>query len=95
MDGEQEGTENAMAGIYKRGKVYWGRIQRKGREFRQSLKTRDRRVAENRLRQWADQLDALAWGDRPRVTFREAARAFIAEHLPRLKFSSDDDMRSA
>ena len=77
-----------MAGIYKRGKVWWGRAQRKGKEFRQSLETRDRPTAEKRLRTWLTELEASSWGDRPRITFANAAKAFIVGYLPELKPSS-------
>lgn len=74
-----------MAGLYRRGKVYWGRVQRKGREYRRSLKTGNRAVADRRFRQWLQDLDAVAWGDKPRRLFQEAAKKFIAEHLITLK----------
>ena len=74
-----------MAGIYRRGKTYWARAQRKGREYRRSLKTTNRAVAERRLREWLEELDAIAWGDRPRRSWEEAAARFIKEHLPTLK----------
>lgn len=74
-----------MAGIYRRGGVYWGRAQRQGREYRRSLKTADRAIAGRRLREWLDELDAVAWGDKPRRTFEEAAERFIREYLTTLK----------
>ncbi len=74
-----------MATKYKRGSVWWARAQRNGREFRQSLKTGDRLVAEKRMLQWLQNLSSVAWGDRPRVTFPAAARQFIADHLSTLK----------
>lgn len=74
-----------MATKYKRGQIWWARAQRQGRDFRQSLKTRNSAVAERRLAKWVEELDALAWGDRPPVTFREAMKQFIAEHLSTLK----------
>lgn len=77
-----------MAKPYLRNGIWWARAERNGREFRQSLKTRDRRLAERRHREWLERLDAAAWGDRPRVAFREAVRVFIAEHLPTLKPSA-------
>lgn len=77
-----------MAGIYRRGKVYWARAQRHGREQRRSLKTADRSIAEKRLRTWLDELDATAWGDKPRRSFAEASAEFIRRHLPTLKRSS-------
>lgn len=77
-----------MAGTYKRNGVYWARAQRNGREFRRSLKTRDWQVSRRRFKAWLERLDAIAWGERPRISFNEAVRQFIAEHLPTLKPSS-------
>lgn len=74
-----------MAGIYRRGKTWWGRAQRGNREFRRSLKTTNKAIAEKRLRQWLEELNAYAWGDRPIKTFAEAAERFIREHLPTLR----------
>jgi integrase len=75
-------------GIYWRGKRAWARAQRNGREYRTSLKTTSKTVAERRYRQWLSELDAIAWGDKPRRRFDEAAERFIKEHLPTLKVSS-------
>lgn len=77
-----------MAGLYRRGKVYWARAQRQGREYRRSLQTPDRTIAERRFRQWLDDLDATRWGEKPRRSFEEAAERFIREHLTTLKPSS-------
>jgi integrase len=77
-----------VAGIYKRGRTYWARAQRNGREVRESLKTTDRRVAESRYRDWFDRLNAIAWGDRPRRLFAEATKRFIDEHLTHIKPST-------
>src|SRR6185312_1638018 len=83
----REGGET-VATIYKRGKVYWGRAQRKGRELRKSLETGDRRTAEKRLQQWLADIEAASWGDKPRIAFKEAVRAFICDYLPTLKPNS-------
>lgn len=77
-----------MAGIYKRGRVWWGRAERNGREFRRSLKTTDKAVAEKRLRQLLTELDGIAWGDRPSRTLEQMAEKFIKEHLPLIKPAS-------
>lgn len=77
-----------MAALYRRGKIYWARAQRDGREQRRSLKTADRSIAAKRLRQWLDALDATAWGDKPRRPFDEASEKFIREHLTTIKPSS-------
>lgn len=77
-----------MAGLYQRGSTWWARAQRQGTEHRRSLKTRDKREAEKRLRHWLAELDAIAWGEKPRRAFDEAALKFVNEHLPTLKRSS-------
>jgi integrase len=77
-----------MSALYRRGKIYWARAQRAGREHRRSLKTADRSIAQKRLRQWLDELDAISWGDKPRRTFSEASEKFIREHLTTIKPSS-------
>src|SRR6266567_107429 len=74
-----------MAGLYRRGKVYWVRAQRQGREHKRSLQTTNRAIAERRFRVWLDELDAVAWGEKPRRTFEEAAEKFIREHLTTIK----------
>jgi integrase len=76
-----------MAGLYRRGKskIWWGRAQRQGREYRRSLKTADRALADRRFRQWLTDLDAIAWGEKPRRSFEEASERFFREHLPTLK----------
>lgn len=77
-----------MATIYKRGKVWWARAQRKGQEYRQSLETTDRPTAQKRLDIWLKELEAGKWGDRPRLSFDQAAKAFVVGHLPNIKPSS-------
>lgn len=77
-----------MAKLYKRGQTYWARAQRGNREFRTSLKTTDRRVAEGRYRDWFKQLEALSFGEKPRRLFPEVIKKFIGEHYPSLKPSS-------
>lgn len=77
-----------MAGIYRRGKIWWARAQRQGREHRRSLQTANRAIAEKRLGIWLGELEAIAWGDRPRRTFMEATERFIREHLTTIKASS-------
>ncbi len=74
-----------MAGLYRRGRVYWARAQRQNREHRRNLKTANRAIAEQRLRAWLDELDAIAWGDKPRRSYAEAEEKFIREHLTTIK----------
>lgn len=77
-----------LAGIYKRGSVYWGRAQRKGQEFRRSLRTGDRRTAEKRLQQWIRDMDAVAWGDKPPRPWPDVWARFMRDHFPLLKPNS-------
>lgn len=77
-----------MAAPYKRGNVWWGRAQRNGKEFRRSLGTSDRRTAEKRLRQWLDDMDAMAWGDKPPREWPDVWKRFMREHFPTLKPAS-------
>lgn len=77
-----------MATIYKRGEIWWGRAQRKGQEYRKSLETGNRSVAQKRLQTWLNDLEAQSWGGRARLTFAAAARGFILNYLPTLKVSS-------
>ena len=74
-----------MARIFRRGRTYWCRAQRQNREFRRSLKTTDRAVAERRARAWLNELDAISWGEKPRHGYAEAEEKFIREHLTAIK----------
>ncbi len=74
-----------MAGLYRRGTVYWARVHRQGQHYRRSLKTADRAIAERRFRVWLDDLDAVAWGEKPRRSFEDTAEKFIREHLTAIK----------
>jgi hypothetical protein len=71
--------------IYRRGKTYWVRAQRQNREYRRSLKTTDRTIADRRARAWLGELDAIAWGEKPRRSYAEAEEKFIREHLTAIK----------
>jgi integrase len=74
-----------MSSIFRRGKMFWCRARRNGIEHRRSLKTTNRAVAERRFREWLDQLDKLAWGEKPEYTYAAAEEKFIREHLTVLK----------
>ena len=77
-----------MAGLYKRGAIWWGRAQRQNKEQRVSLETKNRAIAEKRLREWLADLDAIKWGDKPRRTFDEASERFVRQHLITVKPST-------
>jgi integrase len=74
-----------MARLFRRGRTYWARAQRQNREIRRSLKTSDRATAERRFRAWLDDLDATAWGEKPKRSYAEAEERFIREHLTSIK----------
>ena len=74
--------------IYRRGITYWVRAQRQNRDYRRSLKTTDRAIADRRARAWLGELDAIAWGEKPRRTYAEAEEKFIREHLTAIKRGS-------
>jgi integrase len=74
-----------MAGLYKRNGIYWGRVERQGKEHRRSLKTKDRKTAEGRIRAWISELEGTAFGEKPRHTYAEAEARFISDHFPTLK----------
>src|SRR5262249_15343374 len=86
--GSRKEGGRAMSNLYQRGKTYWGRTQRQGREYRRSLKTKNRAIAERRLREWLEELEAIAWGEKPRRSWEETAAKFIAEHFPTIKLSA-------
>lgn len=77
-----------MATIYKRGNIWWGRAQRKGKEYRVSLETGNRRTAQDRLDKWVKELAASRWGGRNRVSFATAAKSFVVNYLPTLEPAS-------
>jgi hypothetical protein len=74
-----------MARLFRRGKTYWVRAQRNNREIRRSLKTTDRKTAERRFGLWLNELEAVAWGEKPRRSYAEAEERFIKEHLTGIK----------
>lgn len=77
-----------MASLYKRGAVYWGRIQAAGREHRRSLRTSDRKEAQARLKAWATDVEAAAHFGIERRTWNEAVVAFVASPPEGLKTST-------
>ena len=74
-----------MADIYLRGKTWWGRVQKNGQDIRESVGTRSESVARDRLRIWLNDLEAQAWGAKPRLTLNAVIASFIKEHGPTLR----------
>lgn len=77
-----------MATIYRRGEIWWGRVQRQGKELRQSLKTKDRREAQRIFARWLAEIEHVSRGGRPHKTFEELVEHFMAEHMPTLRPAS-------
>lgn len=74
-----------MAKIYKRGKVWWGRVAYRGKDCRKSLETASASVARQRLLTFVADVKAGKWNDGRRRKFEDAANKFIDEHFPRIK----------
>lgn len=74
-----------MATVYKRGGVWWIRVQHRGREIRRSARTASKREARDYLGRVLMELRAQDLGDRPPRTFEDAAVAFFERHAPALK----------
>lgn len=77
-----------MADIYLRGKTWWGRVQKNGQDIRESLGTRSESVARQRLAVWLSDLEAQAWGGKPRLTLNAVIASFITDHGPSLRPST-------
>jgi integrase len=58
--------------LYRRGNIWWGRIQVAGREHRRSLRTPDRKEAARRLEKWKQETVGAAHFGIERRTWREA-----------------------
>lgn len=61
--------------LYQRGGIWYGRIQVGGEELRQSLRTRDKREAERRLKDWREGLSPY-YGTTQK-TYADAAGAWV------------------
>ncbi len=74
-----------MANIYLRGKTWWGRVQKDGKEYRASLKTRSEADARKSLAEWERRLTEESRGGKPRLTLNEVLDEFIREHVATLR----------
>ena len=68
--------------IYKRGKIWWGRVQVAGCEHRKSLRTRDRAVAKARQAEWQESLIGQAHFGEHRPTWDEALLRYVQDVMP-------------
>lgn len=76
------------SGLYPRGpkEIYWGRFTYLGTEYRESLRTSDRKLAAQRFEVMRQRIvGEVSFGEKEQRTFDQAAARFITEHLPRLK----------
>lgn len=68
--------------LYRRGGIWWGRIQVNRREHRRSLRTRSRAEARKRLDAWLAEVEHERWHGQPRYTWIEAVTRYMAEVAP-------------
>ena len=67
---------------------YYALIKRADKQFRRSLKTKDRKLAERKLAEFRDQVGNLTVSDDARLSFEEIAKRWIATTVHALKPSS-------
>jgi integrase len=82
-EGEQAGTLRRVASNLYRMEpygTYYAVNKKDGKQFRQSLKTKDRKLAERRLREVMEKVERLKAGT-GRLTFGEIAKQFIGSEL--------------
>lgn len=68
--------------LYRRGKTWWGRLQRGGAEHRRSLRTADKAEARRRLQAWREEVSHAAFYGEARHTYRAAVVRWDTEWLP-------------
>src|ERR1700690_4336279 len=56
---------------------YYGLVKRGGKQFRKSLKTKDRKLAERRLKDHCDQVSRLKTTEDARLSFEELAERWM------------------
>jgi integrase/recombinase XerD len=68
--------------LYRRGSIWWGRIQVSGREIRSSMGTSNKTDAQRRLGEWLRQINGSAYDGRERVLWQDAAIHYIKSVMP-------------
>lgn len=68
--------------LFKRGEIWWGRVQFAGRDIKRSLRTRSRAEARRRLEAWLTDVERARWTGEARHTFKEAVVKWTEEVLP-------------
>jgi integrase len=74
--------DTVSANLYRRGKVWWGRIQSDSREYRRSLRTVSRAEAIKRLEGWRKELSHARFHGEARHTWPAAVLKYGTEVLP-------------
>src|SRR4051812_32368344 len=69
--------------------TYYGLVKRSGKQYRRSLKTKDRKLAERQLAQFRQKVERLDHTkSRATLTFAECAKLWLSTVAPHLKASS-------
>lgn len=68
--------------LYKRGDIWWGRIQVSGHDLRRSLRTSNRAEAKKRLEKWIAEVSHTAFYGDARATYKDAVTRWAGEYLP-------------
>lgn len=76
-----------MATVYKRGKIWWGRVQYAGKEHRVSLETTSKADADRKLIEFISEIKNEK-RDEKKYKFDDLVLKFVSEHLPTLKPSA-------
>lgn len=67
---------------------YYGLLKRAGKQFRRSLKTKDRKLAERRLAELRQQIGNISLSEDGTASFEDVARRWVETTRPSLKESS-------
>ena len=68
--------------LYRRGTIWWGRVQIAGVDKRRSLRTADRAEAKRRLAKWRGELEEAQFYGQARSTWQDAVIRFATEVMP-------------
>jgi integrase len=68
--------------LYRRGNIWWGRIQVSGREIRASMGTSNKADAQRRLGDWLRQINGSVYDGRERSLWQDAAIHYIKLIMP-------------
>lgn len=74
-----------MASLFERKGYWYGLIERNGKRYRKSFKTTNKKFAERAFQKWLLTIDQVALGLRLDLEYKELARRYAAEHLPKLR----------